>query len=164
MHVYQSGFNYGQRLYLNKQFVPSWLLLLLSCFNHVRLFVTSQTVARPARLLCPWDSPGKNTGVSCNCLLQTWLVDQANWYSWFQFPPPVMHPTKLAWADLGQNHKAWWTHEPFLCLPPYKLTAVGPEKTRSPRFHGLLPSFLLLPRCPCRGSYSLNLYIAGQED
>ena len=24
----------------------------------------------PARLLCPWDSPGKNTGVSCHSLLQ----------------------------------------------------------------------------------------------
>ena len=24
----------------------------------------------PARLLCPWDSPGKNTGVGCHALLQ----------------------------------------------------------------------------------------------
>ena len=24
----------------------------------------------PARLLCPWDSPGKNTGVGCHSLLQ----------------------------------------------------------------------------------------------
>ena len=24
----------------------------------------------PARLLCPWDSPGKNTGVGCRALLQ----------------------------------------------------------------------------------------------
>ena len=24
----------------------------------------------PARLLCLWDSPGKNTGVGCHCLLQ----------------------------------------------------------------------------------------------
>ena len=24
----------------------------------------------PARLLCPWDSPGKDTGVSCHALLQ----------------------------------------------------------------------------------------------
>ena len=24
----------------------------------------------PARLLCPWDSPGKNTGVGCSALLQ----------------------------------------------------------------------------------------------
>ena len=37
----------------------------LSC---VRLFVTPQTVACQAPHL--WDSPGKNTGVGCHCLLQ----------------------------------------------------------------------------------------------
>ena len=26
----------------------------------------------PARLLCPWDCPGKNTGVGCHFLLQYW--------------------------------------------------------------------------------------------
>ena len=25
---------------------------------------------QPIRLLCPWDSPGKNTGVGCHALLQ----------------------------------------------------------------------------------------------
>ena len=25
---------------------------------------------QPARLLCPWDSPGQNTGVGCHALLQ----------------------------------------------------------------------------------------------
>ena len=25
---------------------------------------------KPARLLCPWDSPGKNSGVGCHFLLQ----------------------------------------------------------------------------------------------
>ena len=25
---------------------------------------------QPARLLCPWDSPGKNTGVGCHAILQ----------------------------------------------------------------------------------------------
>ena len=25
---------------------------------------------QPTRLLCPWDSPGKSTGVGCHCLLQ----------------------------------------------------------------------------------------------
>ena len=36
---------------------------LLSC---VQLFVTPQST----RLLCPWDFPGKNTGVHCHFLLQ----------------------------------------------------------------------------------------------
>ena len=30
----------------------------------------------PARLLCPWDSPGKNTGVGCHFLLQGILLTQ----------------------------------------------------------------------------------------
>ena len=34
----------------------------------VRLFVTPWTTS--ARPFCPWDSPGKNTGVGCHFLLQ----------------------------------------------------------------------------------------------
>ena len=29
---------------------------------------------QPTKLLCPWDSPGKNTGVSCHFLLQCMKV------------------------------------------------------------------------------------------
>ena len=43
------------------------VLWITSCFSHVQLFVTPWTVA--SRLLCPWYSPGKNTGVSCPALL-----------------------------------------------------------------------------------------------
>ena len=46
----------------------------LSC---VRFFVTSRTVA-PARLLCPWDSLGKNTGVGCHSLLQRIFLTQGS--------------------------------------------------------------------------------------
>ena len=31
---------------------------------------------RPSRLLCPWDSPGKNTGVGCHFLLQAIFTTQ----------------------------------------------------------------------------------------
>ena len=44
------------------------MLLLLSHLSRVRLCVTPQTA--PNRLPRPWDSPGKNTGVSCHFLLQ----------------------------------------------------------------------------------------------
>ena len=30
----------------------------------------------PARLLCPWDSPGKNTGMGCHALLQGIFLTQ----------------------------------------------------------------------------------------
>ena len=48
------------------------LLLLLSCFSHVRLCATPQTAA--TRLPHPWDSPGKNTGVGRHFLLQCMKV------------------------------------------------------------------------------------------
>ena len=48
--------------------------LALSC---VQLFATRGLW--PTRLLCPWDSPGKNTGVVCHSLLQgTFLTHGSN--------------------------------------------------------------------------------------
>ena len=42
----------------------------------VRLFATPQTVA--CRLLCPWDFPGRNTGVACHFLLQGIFLTQGS--------------------------------------------------------------------------------------
>ena len=47
-------------------------LLLLSCFSHVRLYVTQRW--QPTRLPHSWDSPGKNPGVGCHFLLQCMKV------------------------------------------------------------------------------------------
>ena len=68
---------------------------LVKSLSHVRLFATPWTVAhqaslsmgfsrqeywKPARLLCPWDSPGKNTVVGCHFLLQRiFLTQKSNW-------------------------------------------------------------------------------------
>ena len=41
------------------------LLLLLSHFSRVR-----PHIRQPTRIPCPWDSPGKNTGVGCHFLFQ----------------------------------------------------------------------------------------------
>ena len=55
---------------------PSWILISL---GFLRLLLLSYSVVsdtlqphrrQPTRLLCPWDSPGKNTGVGCHFLLQ----------------------------------------------------------------------------------------------
>ena len=36
----------------------------------------------PTRLLCPWNSPGKNTGVGCHSFLQgIFLTQRSNWVS-----------------------------------------------------------------------------------
>ena len=44
---------------------PQMQACVLSRFSHVRL-----NGLWPTRLLCPWDSPGMNTGVGCHALLQ----------------------------------------------------------------------------------------------
>ena len=44
--------------------------MIFSCvFSHSVLSDSANSM-EPARLLCPWDSPGKNTGVGCHSLLQ----------------------------------------------------------------------------------------------
>ena len=48
------------------------LLLLLSRFSRVRLCATPMMT--PTRVPHPWDSPSKNTGVSCHFLLQCMKV------------------------------------------------------------------------------------------
>ena len=50
-------------------FIDSMLLLLAA--KSLQSCPTLQPHRRqPTRLLCPWDSPGKNTGVGCHFLLQ----------------------------------------------------------------------------------------------
>ena len=52
-------------------------------FSHVRLFMTLWT-----RFLCPWDSPGKNTGVGCHALLQGIFLTQ--WLNLQLFMSPAL--------------------------------------------------------------------------
>ena len=52
------------------------LCVVLSHFNRAPLFATPWTV--PSKLLCPWDSPGKNTGLGCQALLQGIFLTQGS--------------------------------------------------------------------------------------
>ena len=45
---------------------------------------------QPTRLLCPWDSPGKNTGVGCHFLLQCMKVKSESEVA--QSCPTLSHP------------------------------------------------------------------------
>ena len=44
----------------------------LSSFSRVQLL--QPPGLWPARLFCPWNSPGKNIGVGCHFLLQVWRM------------------------------------------------------------------------------------------
>ena len=46
---------------------------MLSCFSCVRLFATPWTV-----VLCPWNFPGKNTGMGCHALLHEIFLTQGS--------------------------------------------------------------------------------------
>ena len=60
-------------LFATLSFIVTYFIyvFLLSCFSHVWLCMTlCHPMDSSARLLCPWDSPGKNTGMDCYALLQ----------------------------------------------------------------------------------------------
>ena len=69
---YRTRRKYQSVVYHTKIFIYVALLLLLSHFSHVRLCATLQMTAHQAP--CPWDSPGKNTGVGYHFLLQCMRV------------------------------------------------------------------------------------------
>ena len=51
--------------------------LILACCQVASVVSDSVRPHRlqPTRLLCPWDPPGKNTGVGCHFLLQCMKVE-----------------------------------------------------------------------------------------
>ena len=69
---------------------------------------------QPTRLLCPWDSPGKNTGVGCHYLLQCMKVKVKShsrarllvtpWTAAYQAPP-----------SMGFSRQEYWCGVPLPC-------------------------------------------------
>ena len=58
--------------YIFYGYLPSSLLSFIHCVHAKSLQsdFLQPCGPQPSRLLCPWDSPGKNTGVGCHFLLQ----------------------------------------------------------------------------------------------
>ena len=50
--------------------------LLQSCPTH-----SDAMDCKPTRLLCPWDFPGKSTGVGCHFLLQYSSTENNSWHA-----------------------------------------------------------------------------------
>ena len=72
---------------------------LLNHFTRVQLFATLFDCS-PTRLLCPWNSPGKNTDVGCHALLQGIFPTQRL----------KLHLCPLQCSCLGNpmDREAWW--------------------------------------------------------
>ena len=79
-------------LFGNHKFV-FYVLFLFSC----SVVLCDPHGLLPARLLCPWDFPGKNTGVGCHFLLQG------------IFPTKGLNLNHLHWqvGSLPLSHKVW---------------------------------------------------------
>ena len=75
---------------------------------------------QPTRLPCPWDSPGKNTGVGCHFLLQC-MRSQEIWL-------------KIFGSELKKKKSSWKVEEKFLLTSKYyrkkeeKTTEVSKKK------------------------------------
>ena len=89
------------------------LLLLLSRFSRVQLCATPQTAAHQASR--PWDSPGKNTGVGCQSLLQCMKVKSERevaqscptlatpWTAAYQAPPSMGFSRQESWSGVVES-------------------------------------------------------------
>ena len=62
---------------------------------HVRLLQPHGL--KPTRLLCPWDFPGKSTGVGCHCLL----------HSAAQLCPNLYDPMGCSMPGFPVHHQLW---------------------------------------------------------
>jgi len=84
---------------------------VLSRFSHVYLHPYG---LEPARLLCPWASPGKNTGVGCHVLLQGILPTQGSnpallcLLHWQVGSLPLAPPGKLLSKSWGCHTQHIW--------------------------------------------------------
>ena len=65
--------------------------------NHVQLFATHQAPLQPTRLLCPLNSPGKNTGVGSHSLLQGFFPTQG-------LNPGVLHCRQILYCLSHQGN------------------------------------------------------------
>ena len=88
-------------------------LLLLSRFSHVRLLWPYEL--QPARLLCPWDSPGKSTIVGCHFLLQGIFPTQGS-------NPGLLHCRQILYCWVTREALSELTPFSFLSLPTPKPT------------------------------------------
>ena len=104
---------------------------------------------QPTRLLCPWDSPGKNTGVGCHALLQgifptqrsnLCLLRLLHWQAGsLALAPPEKPPVRMAvikettcWGGCGKKGTLvyyWW--ECKLVHPLWKTGWRGPQKIKN---------------------------------
>ena len=66
---------------------------------------------QPTRLPCPWDSPGKNTGVGCHFLLQCVKVKSLSRVRLFATPWTAAHQAP---PSMGFSRQEYWSGVPLI--------------------------------------------------
>ena len=92
----------------------------ISC---VWLFATPWTVAHQPRIFCPWDSPGKNTGVGSHFFLQRIYPNQGlnpNFLCLLHWQADSLPPSHLIQVGLTQTSQPFKSRE----FPPAKVEKV----------------------------------------
>ena len=86
---------------------PRKTLLLLSCFSRVDSVRPHRR--QPTRLSCPWDSPGKNTGVGCHFLLQgrRWDPSKPEFNAHSSWWGARSKTVSCQWHHYGGNRDEW---------------------------------------------------------
>ena len=68
---------------------------------------------QPTRLLCPWDFPGKSTGVGCHCLLRPFSCTYLNCICWslshVQFFVPPWTVARQAPLSMELHRQEYWS-------------------------------------------------------
>ena len=78
---------------------------------------------QPTRLLRPWDSPGKNTGMGCHFLLQCMKVKKLKLLSRVQLLATSWTAAYQAPPSMGFSRQEYWSEVP-LPSPMYMLSCV----------------------------------------
>ena len=81
--------------------------------DHSVMFNSWQT-HEPTRLPCPWNSPGRNTGVGCHFLLQGIFLTQ-EWNPGLPHCKQSLYHLSHKGSPIKQV-RCWWTPSAFVCL------------------------------------------------
>ena len=76
---------------------------------------------QPTRLLCPWDSPGKNTGMGCHFLLQCMHACMLSHFSRIRLCATRWTAAHQAPLSTGFSRQEYWSGLPFSFSKPYTL-------------------------------------------
>ena len=113
---------------------------------------------QPTRLPCPWDSPGKNTGVGCHCLLQplTYACFFIKYIQVFisvtQLCPTLCDRMDCSKPGLPIHHQLpEFTNQLILCHPLLLLPSIFPSIRVFPS------ESILLIRWPKNWSFSFSI-------